>query len=375
MKICHLSSVHIPFDTRIFHKECRSLASEGHEVHLVVRHDRDEIVDGIHIHAIPPTRNRIRRVLGATLDIYRRAMEERYDVCHFHDPELIPAGLLLKARGRTVVYDAHEDYPVYFRSKEAFPPILRRPFSLAIAALERVSAPLFDAVVTVTPTIQRRFERMNKNSVLVCNFPFAVEAAGFRDTASRDDNKASVVYVGSLTLDRGIREMIQAIGIAHERMPVGFMLAGDFVSADNEAKVRSLPEFAFVDYRGRTTLEETRELYRNARAGLVLLHPKANYMDAYPTKLFEYMAAGLPVVASDFPLWRSIVDGAGCGICVDPLNPTAIAGAILRLMRNPDEAREMGARGRQSVIDTYNWEREQVKLAGLYDRLSQKKRR
>lgn len=375
MKICHLSSVHIPFDTRIFHKECRSLAEEGHEVHLIVRHERDEIVDGIHIHAIPSSRNKIRRVLGATLDVYRRAMEERYDVCHFHDPELIPAGLLLKARGRTVVYDAHEDYPVYFRSKEAFPPILRVPFSFAIAVLERIAAPIFDAVVTVTPTIQRRFERMNKNSVLVCNFPFAEEAASTGDGAPDADDKAAVVYVGSLTMDRGIREMIQAIGIAHERMPVQFMLAGDFGGADNEAKVKSLPEYAFVDYRGRTTLEQTRELYKKARAGLVLLHPNANYKDAYPTKLFEYMAAGLPVVASDFPLWRSIVDSAKCGICVDPLNPTAIAGAILRLMRNPVEAREMGVRGRQAVIDTYNWEHERVKLAGLYDRLSRKKRR
>ena len=81
------------------------------------------------------------------------------------------------------------------------------------------------------------------------------------------------------------------------------------------------------------------------------------------------MAASLPVIASDFPLWRQIVDGAGCGLLVDPLDPKAIAGAIQWLLDNPHEAEAMGRRGRQAVATEYNWDRETRKLVALYNRM------
>jgi len=373
MKICHLTSVHVPFDTRIFHRECRSLADAGHEVHLVARHTVDETVDGIRIHAVTGYAGKMKRIVAAPREVLRRALEDRYDVYHFHDPELIPVGVLLKRRGLTVIYDVHEDYPVYFRHKAAFPRPLRRPFAAAISVIERFTAGLFDAVVTVTPNINERFLRLNDRTVLVRNFTDAAELADCSGKTAWNERDDAVAYVGSLTLDRGVEEMVEAVGRAAVKTPVRFLLAGDFVSRDDEKTIRRLPGWKHVDFQGRTNRTETAALLRRAKAGLVVCHPQSNYMRAYPTKLFEYMAAGIPVVVSDFPLWRGIVGSAGCGLMVDPLDTKAISEAVVRLLEHPREAEEMGRRGREAVLDRYNWDNEEKTLLDLYGTLGRER--
>jgi glycosyltransferase involved in cell wall biosynthesis len=110
-------------------------------------------------------------------------------------------------------------------------------------------------------------------------------------------------------------------------------------------------------------------MFARARAGLVVLHPAPNHVNGRPNKLFEYMSAGLAVIASHFPLWREIVEDARCGICVDPLDASAIAGAMRRLA-DGDEAAEMGRRGREAVQSRFNWDSEAPKLLDLYARLT-----
>ncbi|MCY4211547.1 MAG: glycosyltransferase, partial [Gammaproteobacteria bacterium] len=107
----------------------------------------------------------------------------------------------------------------------------------------------------------------------------------------------------------------------------------------------------------------------NVRAGLVLYHPTPGILNAYPTKMFEYMSVGLPVIASDFPAWRHIVDRAECGLLVNPLEPSAIADAMLWLLNNPQEAERMGRRARKAAEEFYSWEREGDKLIRLYKKL------
>jgi glycosyltransferase involved in cell wall biosynthesis len=120
-----------------------------------------------------------------------------------------------------------------------------------------------------------------------------------------------------------------------------------------------------VDYLGWQSRREAVKLLGRVRVGLVVLHPTPAFLESYPVKLFEYMAAGLPVIASDFPLWREIVSKAEAGILVDPRNPAAIAGAIDHLLRHPDDAARMGANGRRAVLQRYNWSQEASKLVDL----------
>ncbi|MCD6308768.1 MAG: glycosyltransferase, partial [Candidatus Latescibacteria bacterium] len=204
--------------------------------------------------------------------------------------------------------------------------------------------------------------------------PDTVELADRSGRMAWQERDDAVAYVGSLTLDRGVEEMVEAVGLAAGKTRVRFLLAGDFVSRDDEKKVRMLPGWKYVDFQGRTSRTETAALLGRAKAGLVVCRPQSNYMRAYPTKLFEYMAAGIPVVASDFPLWRGIVGSSGCGIMVDPLDTEAVSGAVVRLLEHPREAEEMGRRGREAVLDRYNWDNEEKTLLELYEALGRERK-
>ena len=89
--------------------------------------------------------------------------------------------------------------------------------------------------------------------------------------------------------------------------------------------------------------------------------------------MFEYMAAGIPVVASNFPLWKEIIEENKCGICVEPANVEQISDAVNYLLNNPEEAQRMGANGRKAVEEKYNWNNEAKTLLQLYCDLSETK--
>jgi glycosyltransferase involved in cell wall biosynthesis len=106
---------------------------------------------------------------------------------------------------------------------------------------------------------------------------------------------------------------------------------------------------------------------------MAVLEPLPNFVESFPTKMFEYMALGLPVIVSDFPLYRAIVDDVCCGFCVPPGDPESIAEKALWLFENPGEAAAMGKRGRQAVSNKFHWGRESRKLVAFYDDLNQKR--
>jgi glycosyltransferase involved in cell wall biosynthesis len=368
-RVCHITSVHIPFDTRIFYKECAALAEAGFEVHLVTGCEgKDEVYKGIHIHAVSLRKSKIRRMFFTTWDVYRKSLKIKPDVFHFHDPELIPIGLLLKLHGAKVICDVHEDYPDYIRYKDSIPRIFRNIAARVTGFIETFTSGFFDAVVTVTPKIRDRFKKLNPRTVEIRNFPLLEEfSAGLRiPWSSRSD---SVAYVGMLSLDRGIIELIRAVGIINRKRPARLILGGKFPIPGQEAYARSLPEFKFADFRSFLSRDQIAQVFRGVKAGIIVTHPVSNHKHAYMTKMFEYMAAGIPVIASDFPLWRSIVEGSGCGLLVETHNPEALAEAITWLFDNPVQAEEMGKQGRRAVEEKYNWNTEKSRLIELYTSL------
>jgi glycosyltransferase involved in cell wall biosynthesis len=171
-------------------------------------------------------------------------------------------------------------------------------------------------------------------------------------------------YVGAIDVSRGIREMIAAL--ARTAPGTRLLLAGRFVPESLRAESMTHEGWSRIDELGTIDREAVRNALARSSAGLVTLHPMVNYIDSQPIKMFEYMSAGVPVVCSSFPLWRRIVEGCGCGICVDPMNPNEIASAINRLASNPDQVEEMGRRGRAAVRDRFNWGVEEAKLFELY---------
>lgn len=124
-----------------------------------------------------------------------------------------------------------------------------------------------------------------------------------------------------------------------------------------------------IRYIGKIGRKEVNELYGKCRAGLLLYQPAHNHFEAQPIKMFEYMAAGLPLIASDYPLWRYIVKGKKCGLCVDGTKTGEVKKAIRFLLNNFEQAQQMGRNGRNAVERYYNWGKEQEKLLQLYKRI------
>lgn len=365
MKIAHLTSAHPRNDIRIFIKECRSLARCGHTVSLVVADGYgDEVRDGVAVVDVGRSEGRIDRMFKVTRRVYWRSVDLDADVYHLHDPELLPVGLKLKRRGKKVVFDAHEDVPKQILGKHYLHPWVRRILSWGFAHFEHYACKRFDGVVTATPYIRDKFLSINPRSVDINNFPMIGE---LESAVPWNDKADEVCYVGSIAQIRGVKELVRAMESV--RTSTRLNLVGGFAEAPVEAEVRAYPGWGKVNALGVQDRPGVREVLGRSVAGVVTLHPVPNYLDALPIKMFEYMSAGIPVIASDFDLWRTIVRESQCGLCVDPLNPAAIASAIDHLVSHRDEAQTMGENGRQAVLSRYNWAREEVKLIGFYDQL------
>lgn len=366
LKVVHLTSVHPVFDIRIFYKECRTLFDAGYEVVLVVQHDRDEFIDGVRIKSVPHAKNRWIRRTRTLWQVYRMALKEKADVYHLHDPELLPIGCLLSFQGIRVIYDVHEDVPRQVMSNPSIPILLQKPLSIFAEAFEWVGSFFFKSIVVATHTIGDRFP--NKKTVLVQNFPTQNELK-INSSLPYSERPLNISYTGVISKNRGIKEMVNAMALLPKSLNAHLILAGKFSPAQLEKDIQQLRAWDRIDYIGWQDRRQIATLLGKSRIGLVLLHPKVNYLDSYPVKLFEYMLAGIPVIVSDFPLWRKIVSKARCGLTVNPLDAKAIAGAIEYLLAHPVEAEVMGRRGQEAVKNYYNWEAEQIKLLHLYKQI------
>lgn len=361
--VCMLTSVHSATDVRIFEKEAQSLSTAGYRVLIVAPHVENEKKGNVEIVAVERHSSRLQRMTQGIWDVYRKAKEINAEVYHFHDPELIPVGLLLKLQGKHLIYDVHEDVPRDILIKSWIAPILRKPAAFGAVVAHFLSALAFDGVIAATPVIAGRFP--SGKAVTVQNFP-RTETRYEENPQSYMNRKAFVTYVGCITSPRGAHEMVQTMSLLHGFPEARLILAGEFENLRLERELRETPGFERVDYRGVLTREAVRDVMREVKAGLVLFHPFECNMEAQPIKMFEYMYAGIPVIASDFPLWRKIVGDNGCGLLVDPLNPTDIANALEWIFSHPQEAEEMGRRGASAVRSKYSWKQESEKLLKIY---------
>jgi glycosyltransferase involved in cell wall biosynthesis len=368
-RVVHIASTHSPLDVRIFEKECRSLARTGYEVHFVVPGPPEAERDHVFFHDLAKPAGGLRpfRIFRRLFAAYRAAKSASGAIYHFHECELIPVGCALKLSGAKVIYDVHEHYPFEAFSANKGRPLRAVTLSLAWTLLEMAARVSLDGFVAATPYIAGRFPA--RRTVLVQNFPILADFRPATGTAMQRGESTYLAYIGGISPIRGIREIVAALGLLPADSPVRLRLLGNFSSGDFERELRSTPGWSRVDYLGFLPRGEAARQLQECAAGLVLYLPERDHVDAQPNKLFEYMAAGLPIIASNFPLWREYVEGRRCGIVVDPTNPRAILRAIERLLADPVDAAEMGARGRRAAETMLNWAAEEGKLLALYHRL------
>jgi glycosyltransferase involved in cell wall biosynthesis len=324
----------------------------------------DELRDGVHIHDVGASKGRLDRIKNAPKRVFKKAISLNADLYHLHDPELIPIGLKLKRMGRRVVFDSHEDVPKQLLGK----PYLNKPalwmLSKVFGMFESWACRQFDGVIAATPFIRDKFLKINPCTVDINNFPLLGELDAKVPWA---DKAAEVCYVGGIARIRGIVEVVKAMGLVQSGVRLN--LCGSFSESDVEKECKAMPGWQQKNDHGVVDRSVVRKVLGRSIAGLVSFHPLPNHLDAQPNKMFEYMSAGIPVIASDFPLWREIVLGNRCGLCVDPIDPAAIANAIDYLVQHPNEARQMGENGRRVVLERYNWSVEEAKLFAFYKKI------
>lgn len=368
-QIAHLTTAHPRFDVRIFHKECCSLARQGYRVDLYVADNGGEnTCNDVSIINVGAPTGRLSRMFGKTWAVWNRVRKTDAKIIHIHDPELLPVALTLKYMGRAIIYDVHEDVPRQLLSKPWIKPWIRRAIAWLFEHLENFVARRCSLIICATPHIAKRFTAQGTRCVTINNYPIPGELTtdGACTTSPLASTSKTICYIGGISRIRGAVEMIRAL----EHTDAQLILAGPMESDELYATLRAMPGWSKVDYRGVLDRAGIRQALSEAQLGLVLLHPIPNYLDALPVKMFEYMAAGVPVLASDFPLWHDILVTSGAGVCVNPLDANQIAQAIDTMLTLPDkEKQKMQHAGRAATRKTYNWRHEEAKLLAVYSEI------
>ena len=361
--ITHLTSAHPRYDTRIFIKECQSLA-KLYDVSLVVADGLgDEEKDGIKIYDVGKLQGRMNRIFKTTKNVLTKAIELDSDIYHLHDPELMSIGLKLKKLGKRVIFDAHEDLPKQLLAKPYLNRYIKIVLSKGIERYEKYACGKFDYIVSATPYIRDKFLKFTQ-SIDVNNYPIITELSS---TIQWKERKNQFCYVGVIAKIRGSFEAVDAL--SHMQGDTKFKLAGFCYEEYFFSSLEKHKCWHKVEFVGKLQRDEVKKLLQESKMGLVNLHPTINYRDALPVKMFEYMVAGIPVIASSFPILKEIIQKEQCGITVDPLDSIAIAKAVDYLANNDSEAKEMGERGKKAVLERYNWDNEEKKLLSLYKEL------
>lgn len=370
-RICFLTSVHHAFDIRMFHKEAKTLKKAGYDVTLVAQHDKEEDVDGIRIVPLSKPKNRFVRMTRTVWAVYRKALKIDADIYHLNDPELIPVGLLLKLFGKKIIYDMHENLPKQIKNKHWINSYCRDIISVSVHWAERFL--LFDIPIIFAEISYHKDYLWVKNYTTILNMPLIYQLRAIKKEFPKSE-KLVIGYIGGLSEERGSLTTIEMLRILKGRgVEPRFECIGAADKPHEKKLLKLCEEYKLnnVVFHWQMPAHSGWSIIAQCCIGLAVLHPIPNYIESYPTKMFEYMALGLPVIASDFPLWREIVEGAGCGLLVNPLNPAKIADAVIYLLENPEEAEEMGKNGRRAVYEKYNWEMEEKKLLEFYIKVLQ----
>jgi glycosyltransferase involved in cell wall biosynthesis len=373
MRICHITTVHAQKDARIFYRMCRALAERGMTVVLVAPWSADDpLVQTSSWNDRIARSSRVKRIAIAL----RASLAAKADVYHFHDPELIPLGIILKflRPHSAVVYDVHEDYPAMMRVKYWIPKPLRTLVAWAAHVANTAAGFFLDGIVTADPSVRNDFKGLAaKKAIVYYNFPILQFFS--QPKHEQPAVKADLVYVGGMSDRAGTFVLLDAlILLAKQGIKPTVRLAGytdgEKGLAAIQKSIRNHGLAMQVELVGRIPYSHVPGFIRSGRIGLVTLQPIAKFMKNIPTKMFEYWACGLPVIASDLPPIRQFLSDGKNGLFFKPSSATDLARGIRSLLDSTSNRNAMGSYGQMQINEDWNNERQVDSLVSFYQRIS-----
>lgn len=359
-----VSTAHPATDPRIVFKQCPTL-SEHYEVICALPHADPTVCPGVRFVRLPYFRRVVWRVLLSAPLMLWHGLWLRPAVVQIYVPELIPVALVLRLFGTRVVYEVQENlYQKLHLKTRNRGYVLEWAFRWFDQLARRCCYLIFTERGYLTT-----YTNLTRPHAIIYNYPLIPFLEPFRQPYQPDPAQPSFFLIGLLSFGRAFDTLVKALSRVRQRCPTFVVhLFGQRTFTDDE--LARLPAFAAVRdnlrFYGYTDQRNAFSYAAGATAGLALLKPIGDYPDSYPTKLFEYMALGLPVITSDFPLYRDVVERHACGLCVSAEDSAAIADALLYLLEHAEEARTMGERGRRAVETHYSWHTEANKLLQFY---------
>ncbi len=371
IRVLLVSPAHPPTDPRIVHKQAPTLSTR-YNVTCLLPHAKAGMSGPIRFIRLPLFRWLGWRLLLVHPLILWHIVRLRPQILHICMPELLPIALLCRLFGLNVVYEVQENLRLKFdRKRYNNHPVFQRAF----AGFEQLARHYCYHVFTEDSYLAT-YTGLKLPYALVHNYP----DPAFFDSLSQPSLSTAPVtdgphllYVGVVSFDRGLDTMIETIALLAAHYPaIRLHLFGRCAFARRE--LEAVPAYAEVRdhmvFYGQTDPKIAYTGTTRYIAGLALLKPVGDYPGSYPTKLFEYMAASLPVLTADFPLYRAVVESAQCGYCVEPADSSQVAQKLISLIEHPDEAALMGKRGRLVSTYMYNWQTEANQLLGLYNSIA-----
>lgn len=362
MIICQITTVHNSFDNRIFYKECISLSRAGHKVILICPHDKHEFIDDVELIPNKKLSNRfLRMIVSSFLLALVNSLKVKADVYHFHDPELIPLGLVLRLCGKKVIYDVHENTQGSIETKKYLPKAFRKYLAFLIHGLEKMTTSFFTGIITARPDIASFFK--HKNILVIRNLPII----GDLNKYARHqfvNKKFRVIYVGLMSEMRGLKILVDAFAHLNE---CELVLLGHFSEEDTLKYCQNSKGWKNVNFIGKVNPDEVFSFIQNCDVGIITFLPAPNHMTTIATKPFEYMACGLPTIMSDFPYWKEIFKDYA--IYVNPNSALDIVKQIRNLYKDEPARIEVGSKSKKWVLEEMSWESESKKLVEFYKKV------
>lgn len=373
LKVCLITSGHARYDTRIFRKECISLRNRGYEVTLIVNDElENEVKDGINIISTKfKPRNRCERLFMSKRKIKEVLNDVDAEIIHLHDSELLQLVKYLKSIGKTVIFDSHEDYLHAIDDKKWIPKYFKKIASLIYKIYEKNIISKVDGAIVCYHWTEERFKKYCKNVKMVLNFPIIQNDIKFVKKSITNRNIGFAGLISEIWCHDKVIDACNQIG------NINYELAGRLTGPYGEY-LKLLNGWNAVNYHGQIPSTEVYEkVYAKSSIGIALLDYislcNGNVGNLSNTKIFEIMYSGLPLICTDFKLWKEIVENEKCGICVNPHNQEEIIDAITTIISDPELAAEMGKNGIKAVEEKYNWNLCEKELFLVYDYIIKEK--